>query len=76
MHLQLVSAEADQTMHLGATRVGLRSTRRAQARAAVRAGSVIGYYLLFWLCLDKVHLDLDIIPMYDSVVFEFHWRAS
>ena len=41
MHLQLVSAEADQTMHLGATRVGLRSTRRAQARAAVHAGSVL-----------------------------------
>ena len=28
-------------MHLGATRVGLRSTRRAQARAAVRARSVL-----------------------------------
>jgi len=63
-------------MHLGATRVGLRSTHRAQARAAVHAGSVIGYYWLFWLCLDKVHLDLGIIPMYDLVVFKFHWRAS
>jgi len=41
MHLQLVGAEVDQTMHLGATHVGLQSTRRAQARAAVRAGSVL-----------------------------------
>ena len=41
MHLQQVGVEADQTMHLWATRVGLRSTRRAQARAAVHARSVL-----------------------------------
>ena len=41
MHLQLVGAEADQTMHLEAMGVGFRSTCRAQARVAVRAGSVL-----------------------------------